>query len=471
MTPEQVVALGPAFGEYLAAFRPCFLTKPTFTHFQTYCRGLISDLPRKSVEPIALEGGSAVRTLQEFLTFHHWDQSKMRDDLQRRVAREHLPVLGTKAPDGLGVIGIIDETSVPKKGDKTPGVQRQHCGASGKTDNCIVTVHLALSCGSFRTMIDGDLYLPEHTWHEDRDRCRQAHIPDEVVYRPKWQIAIEQVKRALGNGIRLDWVTFDEDYGDKPQFLYDLDALGVLYVGEVKPKCRCWPTHPPPYRPGRRGQRPFVAKRVDNAVIWGKPFVKQKWKRFKLDHQTTGPQTWEVRAAQVWLQKDGRHTDVTCRPTDRTYWLIVARNVKTKEVKYFVSNAPPRTALRTLLRVGFSRWGVEHVIRVAKSEVGFDHFEGRSYLGLMRHMTLCLVVLSFVAAHTTRLRGKKSRPVGADHGADRPRAQRGLPRLAPAPPQGIRGRAGRIGHPVPPATKPGRPPLAAAPVAAQRVAL
>jgi SRSO17 transposase len=470
MTPEQVAALGPAFTEYLAGFDGCFLTRPTFSHFQTYCRGLISDLPRKSVEPVALEGGCAVRTLQEFLTHHRWDQAKMRDDLQRRLAREDLPAPGTEPADGLGVLGIIDETSMPKKGDKTPGVQRQHCGASGKIDNCIVTVHLAVSRGGrFRTLIDADLYLPEQTWDADRDRCQEAHIPTEVVYRPKWQIAIEQVKRAVGNGIGFDWITFDEDYGEKPQFLYDLDALGLLYIGEVQPKCRCWPTHPPPYRPRRRGKPPFVARRADDAARWGKPFVGQKWRRFRLYRQTTGPETWEARAAQVWLQKDGRHTDVSSRPTERTYWLIVARNVDTGEVKYFVSNAPPRTSLARLLKVAFSRWGVEHVIRVAKSEVGLDHFEGRSYLGLMRHMTLCLIVLLFLAEQTTRLRGEKSRrptAVGTHDGANGLRAQRGLPRLAAAPLHRLAGSARRIDHPVPPAAEPRRPPRPRTAVAA-----
>ena len=104
---------------------------------------------------------------------------------------------------------------------------------------------------------------------------------------------------------------------------------------------------------------------------------------------------------QVHLQRDGQ-------PTDRTYWLIVARNVATGEVKYFVSNAPPHTPPVTLLRVAFSRWGVEHAFRLAKTEVGFGHFEGRSWLGLMRHMILCQLVLLFVAERAGRLRGGKT---------------------------------------------------------------
>jgi len=432
MTDEQVAALGPAFAAYLGEFRPCFLTRRAFKHFQSYTRGLISDLPRKSVEPIALTAGSAVRTLQEFLTHHRWDQERTRDEVQRRVVREHLPAPGSKPPDDVGVVGIIDETSVAKKGDKTPGVQRQHCGASGKTDNCVVTVHLAVTCGDFRTLLDSDLYLPEHTWHEDRDRCRAAHIPEQLVYRPKWEIGIAQVKTALGNGLRFDWITFDCDYGQKPRFLYDLDALGVLYVGEVRPDSRCWPSYPRycSY------QAPFASKRVDNAAVWGKPFKQQRWKRFKLHRQSLAPQTWEVRAAQVWLQKDGRTDHPRCRPTERTYWLIVARNVVSGEIKYFVSNAPPKTSLGKLLKVAFRRWGIEHVFRVAKSEVGFDHFEGRSYVGLMRHMALCQVVMLFLAEQTSQLREKKSGAVGTDDGANGPRAQRRVPRLAePAQPR------------------------------------
>ena len=458
MTAEQVVALGPAFTQYLAEFRPCFVTVPTFKHFQTYTRGLLSDLPRKSVEPIALAGGCAVRTLQEFLTQHRWDHGRMRDEVQRRVAREHLPAPGQRAPDELGVIGRIDETAVPKKGDKTPGVQHQHCGATGKQDNCVITVHLDVGCGEFRTLLDGELYLPQDSWHNDRARCREAHIPDEVVYRPKWQIGIELVRQALGNGIRFDWITFDEDYGGKPQFLYELDALGMLYVGEVPPQARCWPSHPKYCS----GQRPFVSKRVDNAARWGKPFVGQKSRKFKLHRQTLPPQIWEVRAAQVWLQKDGRTDHARCRPTDRTYWLIVARNARSGEVKYFISNAPPKTSLNKLLKVGFSRWGIEHVFRVAKNEIGFAHFEGRSYGGLMRHITLCQVVMLFVAEQTSRLRGEKPGPDRADDGADRAGAQRRVPRLAGPPPHRLGHRSRRLRDPLPPGPQRRRPTIPAA---------
>lgn len=425
MTADQVAELGPAFTEYLRCFRPCFVTSSTFVHLSTYCRGLLSDLDRKSVEPIALAAGAAVRTLQEFLTHHVWDHDALLARLQRRIVAEHLPAPGPSGGSGcvdeLGVIGLVDETSVPKKGDKTPGVQRQYCGALGKVENCIVTVHLAVKHGQFLALLDSDLFLPEQSWDLDRQRCRAAHIPPDITYRPKWMIALEQIERATANGVRFDWLVFDEGYGGKPEFLRLLDERGQHYVAEVPRNFMCWPTLPK----YDSLQVPFAAKRADNAATWGKPFLRQEWQTVQLDRQTLGPQTWKVKAAQVYLQgEDGR-------PTDRTYWLIVARNVETDETKYFVSNAPPRTKLLTLLKVAFSRWGVEHAFRLVKGEVGLGHFEGRSWRGLLRHMILCQAVMLFVAEQTTRLRGEKSE-ADADDGADGAGVERGLSALAGA---------------------------------------
>ena len=446
MTAEQVAELGPAFTDYLRCFRLCFVTTNTFAHLGTYCRGLLSDLARKSVEPIALAAGSAVRTLQEFLTHHVWDHDALLARIQRRIVTEHLPAPGLVGGDDdeLGVVGLIDETSVPKKGDKTPGVQRQYCGALGKVENCIVTVHLAVKHGEFLAMLDSDLFLPEQSWDLDRQRCRHAHVPEDITYRPKWMIALEQIERATANGVRFDWLVFDEGYGGKPEFLRLLDERGTHYVAEVPRNFMCWPTLPK----YDSLQAPFAAKRADNAAAHGKPFLRQDWRTIQLDRQTLGPQTWKVKAAQVYLQRDDR------RPTDRTYWLIVARNVDTDETKYFVSNAPPRTALLTLLKVAFCRWGVEHAFRLAKTEVGFGHFEGRSWRGLLRHMILCQAVMLFVAEQTTRLRGEKP---AVDDGADGAGLERGLPALAGTPPQVvIRSGARRLGHPLSPSPQRGR---------------
>ena len=421
MTQDQIAGLAPALVEFLGGFRRCFARLPTFKHLRTYCRGLLSDLPRKSIEPIALASGAAVRTLQEFIADHAWDQDAVLGRLQRRIVERHLPAPSDRSgtADELGVIGLIDETATPKKGAKTPGVQRQYCGSRGKIDNCIVTVHLAVKHGNFLAMLDSDLFLPEGSWDLNRNRCKEAHIPDFVTYRPKWMIALEQLDRAVANGVRFDWLVFDEWYGARPEFLFLLEERGMNYVCEVPANFMCWPTLPR----YNSTQAPFAAKRVDNATVWGKPFRGQKWQTVQLTRQTLPPQTWKIKAAQVHLQRDGK-------PTERTYWLIVARNVQTGETKYFVSNAPPHTPLLKLLKVAFSRWNVEHAFRLAKSEIGFSHFEGRSWLGLLRHMILCQLVMLFVAEQTNRLRGEKS---AAHDGADGPGVERYLPSLAAAP--------------------------------------
>jgi SRSO17 transposase len=174
MKEKDIGELAPAWREHLRRFRAFLGGKAVQGHINLYCRGLQSDLPRKSVEPIALSAGATVRSLQLLLTQHDWDEAGLRNAMQRQIAAEHLPVPGGRG--GGPVMGWIDETSAVKKGEKTPGVQRQYCGAAGKIDNCIVTVHLAVGCGDFSCLIDSDLYVPRG-WIEDKPRCLAAGIP------------------------------------------------------------------------------------------------------------------------------------------------------------------------------------------------------------------------------------------------------------------------------------------------------
>jgi SRSO17 transposase len=412
MTEEQMARLAPGLRAHLRSYRRYLGLAPTLGHVGTYCRGLLSDLARKSVEPIALAAGACVRSLQLLLTQHDWDEAGLRDAMQRQVAQEHLPAPGQERPDAVGVVGWIDETSAAKKGDKTPGVQRQYCGSTGKIDNCIVTVHLAVGYGSFSCIVDSGLYVPER-WIEDQERCREAGIPADLPFGTKCQMALEQVKRALGNGIRFDWLGFDEGYGGKPSFLLGLEGMGQIFIGEVPKNFRCF-SAPPRYR---SLQRPYVAKEAQNLARHGKEFAGRGWKSYRVHHKTVGDSFWKVKAGRVHVSVDGQ-----CH--DRAYWLIVARNTGTGEVKYFISNAPLRTSVKRMLEAAFSRWGIEHLFRVAKTEIGLGHYEGRRYRGLMRHMMLCQLTLLFVAEQTERLRGEKP---AVDEGAGGPGAQRGVP--------------------------------------------
>src|SRR5262249_36928619 len=228
MTDQAIAQLGPAFPAFWRRFRPCFLQSRTAAHFDSYCRGLLSDLPRKSVEPIALACGTAVRTLQEFLTTASWDHDRARDTLQGHLA----DVLAALPADPLGAIGGIDETSCLKHGDTTPGVHRRYRGCAGQVGNGTGTVHSGVAKGGFQALLDAELYLPR-SWDEDRPRCRAAGIPDDVRYRAKWRIALDQLLRLDERGVRFDWLVFDEGYGSRVPFLTLLSLAGQRFVAEV----------------------------------------------------------------------------------------------------------------------------------------------------------------------------------------------------------------------------------------------
>ena len=407
MDAQQILELEPELFQFLDRFSDCFTRKDTRAHLGTYVRGQLSDLPQKSVEPLALEAGVAPRTLQEFLSQLKWHEDLMSNRLLEIVATEHA---------GTHTIGIIDETSDPKKGDKTPGVQKQWCGRLGKTENCLVTVHLGFANDDFHCLIDGELFLPE-SWDADRERCREAGIPDDVIYRPKWQIALGLYDRANAKGVAFEWLTFDEGYGSKPGFLRGLTDRNQKYVAEVPRSFTGW-LDPPrvvnrPYRRKGRGRsrktprlasgsRP--AQRVDE-MLDAPRLRDQQWVRYHVKDGQKGPMVWE-----------GKHIFITVKnadglPGERLH-LVVARNVlDPNEIKFFVSNAPRETPAGTLLLVAFSRWRVERCFQDDKSEIGLDQYEGRRYLGLKRHLILSAVSYLFLARARLARAKKKS---GAD---------------------------------------------------------
>ena len=416
MTEQEIAGLGPAFATYLGRYRRCFLQKRTAGHFDTYCRGLLSELPRKSVEPIALQAGTAVRTLQEFLVTARWDHQQARHLLQ-----QHLAEAAAALPAGpRGTVGIIDETSCQKWGDQTPGVQRQYLGCLGKVDNGIVTVHVGLAQGRFQALLDADLYLPK-SWDADRPRCRAAGIPDDVRYRPKWRLALDQLMRLSGNGITFDWLVFDEGYGAAVPLLKVLNRVGQRFVAEVPVN---FAVADVPGGPTQRADRRLSAAHARGG------------RRHRLAHRTVADSVWRAASALVWAG-------------GREQVLIVAVNEATAEVKYFLSNAPSEP-LGRLLAVAFCRWNVEHSLRLGKQEAGLMHYEGRDYTGLMRHLILALVVLGFVATHTERLRGEKS---AGDGGAGVPGVEPAVRGGVPSSPEGSRGAAHQRSPSIPPAAK------------------
>jgi SRSO17 transposase len=417
MTEQEIAGMTPAFTAYLGRFRDCFLQKRTVAHFDNYCRGLLSDLPRKSVEPIALASGTAVRTLQEFLVTTRWDQERARDRLQQVLAATAAAI----PSDALGAVGVIDETSCQKWGDQTPGVQRQYLGCMGKVDNGIVTVHVGVSKGRFQALLDADLYLPE-SWDNDRQRCRAAGIPDDVRYRPKWRIALDQLARLSANGMNFDWLTFDEFYGAAVPFLRILNLVRQRFVAEV------------PVNFTVRKRRDGSAYRADARLTAA---AAKAGRRYRLTHQTVKDSVWRATEAVVWV-------------AEQQHRLIVAINEATAEVKYFLTNALEEP-LTVVMAVAFRRWTVEHSFRLAKQEAGLMHFEGRDYLGLIRHLVLAVIVLGFVATHTERLRGEKPATHG---GTSVPGVEPALRDDLPQPSRSIGVAPHERGHLLPPTKEP-----------------
>ncbi len=413
MDADTVLRIKPALTRYLHSFDDCFGRITARRHLDTYVQGQLGPLPRKSVEPIADAAETPPRTLQEFLSLYRWDEDAMRNRLQQRVARRHGHEHG---------VGLLDETSFVKKGSKTACVQRQHCGAVGKRENCVVSVHLGYATPDFHTLLDGELYLPEKTWHKDRRRCREAGIPEDVLYRSKWRIGLEQIRRALGNGIRFRWLTFDEGYGGKPPFLRKLEEMGQNYVGEVPCNFRVWTRRPavlhretPARRRDRRRKLPRLKVRNNPTsevrhIVKSSPLLRrQDFQSYHVKDGTKGPMLWQAKCIRVWLP------DANGLPGG-PHWLLVTRGLaEPHEIKYFISNADEDTSIETLLLVAFSRWKIERMFEDGKGELGMDHFEVRKYGSVRRHLILSCVSYLFLAEFQAAHRGGKP---GVDGGPD-----------------------------------------------------
>jgi SRSO17 transposase len=398
MDVRDLKALRDQLDDYVNLYADCIKTAPSRKHLRTYVNGQISDLERKNVEAIALDAGVPPRSLQEFLGIHRWDEAVMGTRVQHLVQDRH----GDE-----NAIVPVDETSFQKKGKKTAGVQRQYCGATGKTDNCVVSVHLGYVTGDFQTLIDSDVYLPE-AWLADEERCREAGIPDTLQFRTKPMIALDLLRRTISNGVRFKYVTTDELYGRSARFRREVASMGLIYVVEVPSSQFGWIRRPATVQPtdtSRGAGRPRIktrlargarrCRRVDEIA----KRARRPMQAFRIKDSDKGPVVWEARAMRFFPRDDGL--------PDEECWLIIARNVLDGEMKYFLSNAPKGTPVEVMLHVAFARSAIERLFEDSKGEVGLDHFEVRRYKAVMRHLILSMVSMLFLAEQTQRLRKKK----------------------------------------------------------------
>ena len=228
MDAAWINRLEPQLDAYLDEFADCFGRSDTREHLPVYVRGRLSDLPRKSVEPIAL--AARCRRGRCSSSCRCWTGTTMAAAVARdRESRSCRPARGR----------ADRRDRLPQERDQDAGGPAAVLRGDGQDRQLVTTVHLGYAADDFHCLLDSVLYLPQE-WADDRPRCRAAGIPDAVGYRPKWQIALDLLDRAAGHGVRFAWLTFDEGYGGKPEFLRELQRRRYWYMAEAPTTCTGW---------------------------------------------------------------------------------------------------------------------------------------------------------------------------------------------------------------------------------------
>ena len=296
---------------------------------------------------------------------------------------------------------VIDDTGFPKKGKASVGVARQYSGTLGRTDNCQVATSLHLASEKGSGCIGFRLYLPE-SWTEDRARCRKAGVPDDVVFETKWRLALQLVEQALSWGVRKHVVLADAGYGEVHDFREGLTALGLCYVVGVPRNIAAWPPDTafrvPAHTPGKIGRpatRPIAEAASPlsiEALFAAQP--RSAWKTVTWREGSRGKQSSRFCALRVCTAHKHRSGQ---RPGEEQWVFAQWPRGEQNPTKYYFSNLPANTSLRTLVRLAKLRWRVERDYQEMKGEVGLDHFEGRSWTGFHHHAALCAAAHAFLS--------------------------------------------------------------------------
>jgi SRSO17 transposase len=320
-----------------------------------YLRGLLSPAERKNSWQLAEVSGDATPYgFQHLLRRALWDPDGVRDEL-RTYAIQHLS-------DPNGVL-VIDETGFLKKGQHSAGVARQYSGTAGRIENCQIGVFVGYAGQLGHTLLDRELYLPQE-WTNDRDRCRQAGIPEDRCFATKPQLARQMLARAFAAGVPAKWVTGDSVYGDDRRLRMWLEAQPQAYVLAVSGKEYVW-----------LGWHQRQVKTVLAAL------PAEGWTRLSAGDGAKGPRWYDWR----WLP--------LAEPLDPTWrrWLLVRRSLsEPAELRAYVVFAPQATSLEEVVHVAGARWTIESSFEAAKGEVGLDDYEVRSWTGWYRHITLAM---------------------------------------------------------------------------------
>jgi SRSO17 transposase len=367
---------------------------------ELYLRGLLLDGRRKSMQPMAQRLGVDHQGLQQFVTTSTWDMDAVRMRLARRA-------VGVVAP----VAWVVDDTGFPKDGKGSPCVARQYSGTLGKVANCQIGVSVHAVTDTASCPLDWRLFVPT-SWDDQtagadcrpevlarRNRCG---IPDSEHHRPKWMLAIEMLDALAGHGLRPPLVAADAGYGDSSQFRSALDERGIGYIVQVKgdalahapdvvPVERVWSGRGrPPTRTDLRYPNTAVSLAGHVAAAARAAAVTITWREGSKGLMRSQFIFLRVRPAGHRVARDGEGT-----LPER--WLIAQwPDGEPEPVKYWLSSLSVDTDPADLIRLGKIRWRIEHDYRELKTGLGLDHFEGRSWIGWHRHVTLVTAAHLFI---------------------------------------------------------------------------
>ena len=402
MSPEDLRASMPLFESFVGRFAELLGHDRRGDRLHAWLQGLLLDNEdHKTAEAIALkvyEDPSQVRMMQVFLGQSPWSDAPLRVELAQQVAGE----IGE--PQG---VLILDETSFPKCGTKSVGVARQYCGATGKIDNCQVAVYLGYATSQGQTLIDTRLYLPE-TWTDDPDRCAQAGVPQDVVFRTKPELALELILQRRPT-LPHRWITFDEVYGQNVALVRSLEDLQERYVGAVPKTTLGWLEKPQVQAPGPGKGRPRKKARVapgepksQSVEAMAEQLPAAAWQRQTYRSGSKGEQQASFARLRLYPERD----DLPGPPT----WLLIERSLDQQpQSNYWLSNAPEDCPLLEMVQAAHSRWPIEDCFLRGKEELGMDEYEVQGWRGWHHHQTLVMMAMWFLLSQRRRLEKKASR--------------------------------------------------------------
>ncbi|SRR6266498_2858329 len=341
---------------------PVFARSDALRRAMSYLGGLLSPAERKNSWQLAEQSGDPnPYGFQHLLGRADWDPHELRDKLRSYVT----DYLAAK-----DAIGVIDETGFLKKGIHSAGVARQYSGTAGRVENCQIGVFLAYASGQGQTLLDRELYLPKE-WTEDRERCRQAGIPDDRAFATKPALARQMLSRTFDAGVVLAWVSGDSVYGDDRVLRGWLEQRTQAYVLAVSSNETVWSTH---------------EQQQIKAIVTELPT--QGWERLSAGMGSKGPRTYDWRRVEL--------SDPAQQGWKR--WLLVRRSISDpSELTASIAFALAGTSLAKQVQVAGMRWTVEESIQCAKGEVGLDQYEVRSWRGWYRHMSLAMWAQAFLS--------------------------------------------------------------------------